>query len=235
MLPWLSWTMSSVLLPQLVVCTAQAALPQGKSEVGSLTHNCPVMWEKDISKQCAVLTYTPSPCQFLLCLTCWSVCLNKQSLCSPLPQQCLWCCDRGYSSPGSAGDTQHAPGFWRWVNVPFYFCLFLWISRWKAGVLKSLDIYIAALVITCKFFFFYSFVTFKTDYCFSCIVLAAPSTNPFVAAPVAPATAPTNPFQTNGRAAAVAATGGVVGMNVWLRGLCGVWWVSRSLWHWSTT
>ncbi|XP_023651804.1 arf-GAP domain and FG repeat-containing protein 1a isoform X10 [Paramormyrops kingsleyae] len=36
---------------------------------------------------------------------------------------------------------------------------------------------------------------------------AAPSTNPFVAAPVAPATAPTNPFQTNGRAAAVAATG----------------------------
>ncbi|XP_048838340.1 arf-GAP domain and FG repeat-containing protein 1a isoform X3 [Brienomyrus brachyistius] len=37
----------------------------------------------------------------------------------------------------------------------------------------------------------------------------APSTNPFVAAPVAPATAPTNPFQTNGRAAAVAATGGV--------------------------
>ncbi|XP_048838348.1 arf-GAP domain and FG repeat-containing protein 1a isoform X11 [Brienomyrus brachyistius] len=34
----------------------------------------------------------------------------------------------------------------------------------------------------------------------------APSTNPFVAAPVAPATAPTNPFQTNGRAAAVAAT-----------------------------
>ncbi|XP_048838345.1 arf-GAP domain and FG repeat-containing protein 1a isoform X8 [Brienomyrus brachyistius] len=38
---------------------------------------------------------------------------------------------------------------------------------------------------------------------------AAPSTNPFVAAPVAPATAPTNPFQTNGRAAAVAATGGV--------------------------
>ncbi|XP_072557244.1 arf-GAP domain and FG repeat-containing protein 1a isoform X8 [Paramormyrops kingsleyae] len=35
---------------------------------------------------------------------------------------------------------------------------------------------------------------------------AAPSTNPFVAAPVAPATAPTNPFQTNGRAAAVAAT-----------------------------
>ncbi|XP_036392102.1 arf-GAP domain and FG repeat-containing protein 1a isoform X8 [Megalops cyprinoides] len=34
---------------------------------------------------------------------------------------------------------------------------------------------------------------------------AAPSTNPFVAAAVAPATAPTNPFQTNGRAAAVAA------------------------------
>ncbi|XP_036392097.1 arf-GAP domain and FG repeat-containing protein 1a isoform X3 [Megalops cyprinoides] len=33
----------------------------------------------------------------------------------------------------------------------------------------------------------------------------APSTNPFVAAAVAPATAPTNPFQTNGRAAAVAA------------------------------
>ncbi|XP_036392099.1 arf-GAP domain and FG repeat-containing protein 1a isoform X5 [Megalops cyprinoides] len=36
---------------------------------------------------------------------------------------------------------------------------------------------------------------------------AAPSTNPFVAAAVAPATAPTNPFQTNGRAAAVAAAG----------------------------
>ncbi|KAM3875473.1 arf-GAP domain and FG repeat-containing protein 1a [Diretmus argenteus] len=34
---------------------------------------------------------------------------------------------------------------------------------------------------------------------------AAPSTNPFVAAPVAPAAAPTNPFQSNGRAAAVAA------------------------------
>ncbi|KAI1893816.1 hypothetical protein AGOR_G00127570 [Albula goreensis] len=34
---------------------------------------------------------------------------------------------------------------------------------------------------------------------------AAPSTNPFVAAAVAPANAPTNPFQTNGRTAAVAA------------------------------
>uniref|UniRef100_UPI003AAE812B arf-GAP domain and FG repeat-containing protein 1a isoform X2 n=1 Tax=Centroberyx gerrardi TaxID=166262 RepID=UPI003AAE812B len=36
---------------------------------------------------------------------------------------------------------------------------------------------------------------------------AAPSTNPFVAAGVAPAAAPTNPFQSNGRAAAVAAAG----------------------------
>uniref|UniRef100_A0A667XGN2 ArfGAP with FG repeats 1a n=1 Tax=Myripristis murdjan TaxID=586833 RepID=A0A667XGN2_9TELE len=34
---------------------------------------------------------------------------------------------------------------------------------------------------------------------------AAPSTNPFVAAGIAPAAAPTNPFQSNGRAAAVAA------------------------------
>ncbi|XP_029922738.1 arf-GAP domain and FG repeat-containing protein 1a isoform X2 [Myripristis murdjan] len=36
---------------------------------------------------------------------------------------------------------------------------------------------------------------------------AAPSTNPFVAAGIAPAAAPTNPFQSNGRAAAVAAAG----------------------------
>ncbi|XP_071386201.1 arf-GAP domain and FG repeat-containing protein 1a isoform X1 [Centroberyx affinis] len=36
---------------------------------------------------------------------------------------------------------------------------------------------------------------------------AAPSTNPFVAAGVAPAAAPTNPFQSNGRVAAVAAAG----------------------------
>ncbi|XP_015217169.1 arf-GAP domain and FG repeat-containing protein 1a isoform X10 [Lepisosteus oculatus] len=36
---------------------------------------------------------------------------------------------------------------------------------------------------------------------------AAPSTNPFVAAAVAPAAPPTNPFQTNGRAAVAAAAG----------------------------
>ncbi|XP_038123868.1 arf-GAP domain and FG repeat-containing protein 1a isoform X8 [Cyprinodon tularosa] len=38
---------------------------------------------------------------------------------------------------------------------------------------------------------------------------AAPSTNPFVAAGVAPAAAPTNPFQCNGRAANVAAAAGL--------------------------
>ncbi|XP_028276170.1 arf-GAP domain and FG repeat-containing protein 1a isoform X4 [Parambassis ranga] len=39
---------------------------------------------------------------------------------------------------------------------------------------------------------------------------AAPSTNPFVAAGVAPATAPTNPFQCNGRAANMAAAAGLM-------------------------
>lgn len=43
--------------------------------------------------------------------------------------------------------------------------------------------------------------------CLSFLVSAGPSTNPFVASAVAPAVAPTNPFQTNGRAAAVAAAG----------------------------
>ncbi|MEQ2271985.1 hypothetical protein XENORESO_012513 [Xenotaenia resolanae] len=38
---------------------------------------------------------------------------------------------------------------------------------------------------------------------------AAPSTNPFVAAGVAPAAPPTNPFQCNGRAASVAAAAGL--------------------------
>ncbi|KAJ8362627.1 hypothetical protein SKAU_G00114580 [Synaphobranchus kaupii] len=43
---------------------------------------------------------------------------------------------------------------------------------------------------------------------------AGPSTNPFVAAAVAPATAPTNPFQTNGRAVAAAAPFGTGSMSM---------------------
>ncbi|XP_043975589.1 arf-GAP domain and FG repeat-containing protein 1a isoform X13 [Gambusia affinis] len=44
---------------------------------------------------------------------------------------------------------------------------------------------------------------------------AAPSTNPFVAAGVAPAAAPTNPFQCNGRAAHVAAASGLMSALHW--------------------
>ncbi|XP_054884265.1 arf-GAP domain and FG repeat-containing protein 1a isoform X8 [Poeciliopsis prolifica] len=44
---------------------------------------------------------------------------------------------------------------------------------------------------------------------------AAPSTNPFVAAGVAPAAAPTNPFQCNGRAASVAAAAGLMSALHW--------------------
>ncbi|XP_035277515.1 LOW QUALITY PROTEIN: arf-GAP domain and FG repeat-containing protein 1b [Anguilla anguilla] len=43
---------------------------------------------------------------------------------------------------------------------------------------------------------------------------AGPSTNPFVAAAVAPATAPTNPFQTNGKAVAAAAPFGTGSMSM---------------------
>ncbi|KAG7456976.1 hypothetical protein MATL_G00241770 [Megalops atlanticus] len=43
---------------------------------------------------------------------------------------------------------------------------------------------------------------------------ATPSTNPFVGAAVAPATAPTNPFQTNGRAVAAAAPFGTGSMSM---------------------
>ncbi|XP_061097422.1 arf-GAP domain and FG repeat-containing protein 1b [Conger conger] len=43
---------------------------------------------------------------------------------------------------------------------------------------------------------------------------AAPSTNPFVAASVAPATAPTNPFQANGKAVAAAAPFGTGSMSM---------------------
>ncbi|XP_043975577.1 arf-GAP domain and FG repeat-containing protein 1a isoform X2 [Gambusia affinis] len=43
----------------------------------------------------------------------------------------------------------------------------------------------------------------------------APSTNPFVAAGVAPAAAPTNPFQCNGRAAHVAAASGLMSALHW--------------------
>ncbi|KAM4743363.1 arf-GAP domain and FG repeat-containing protein 1a isoform 7-T7 [Anableps anableps] len=44
---------------------------------------------------------------------------------------------------------------------------------------------------------------------------AAPSTNPFVAAGVTPAAAPTNPFQCNGRAANVAAAAGLMRVLHW--------------------
>ncbi|XP_016517032.1 arf-GAP domain and FG repeat-containing protein 1a isoform X8 [Poecilia formosa] len=44
---------------------------------------------------------------------------------------------------------------------------------------------------------------------------AAPSTNPFVAAGVAPAAAPTNPFQCNGRAANMAAAAGLMSAPHW--------------------
>lgn len=42
-----------------------------------------------------------------------------------------------------------------------------------------------------------------------CLSAAAQSTNPFVAAGVAPVAAPSNPFQSNGRVANVAAAAGV--------------------------